>query len=63
MIKIKIKNPIIACRAGEWCNNQLGENGWELDVVGMFSSNPEYNFRIPNEKDAVLFGLTWAEYA
>ena len=63
MIKIRIKDPIVACDAGAWCNKQFGEGVWQLDIIGMFAPKPEYDFGLPNEKDAVLFALKWAVYA
>lgn len=63
MIKIRIKDPIVAIEAGVWCNKQIGNGVWQLDIIGLFAPNPEYEFGLPNEKDAVLFSLKWAGYA
>ena len=58
-----VKDPIIACDIGEWCNKQLGTGAYRLDVTGLFTSNVSYCFDVFEEKDAVMFSLKWAEFA
>lgn len=59
---ITINNPEVASEAGEWCNNQFGEKGWDLWTQDMFSKYPKYKFEFFKEQDLVLFSLRWSEY-
>ena len=61
-MKITITNPEIASLAGEWCNEQFGNDGWDLWPQQLFSGNPKYKFEFFNEKDLLLFSLRWSEY-
>lgn len=62
-MKIKISDPSIASQAGDWCNEQFGNFGWDLSHHNILTGNPGYVFIIPDEKNATLFMLKWGEYA
>ncbi len=62
MMKITIKNPEIAVEAGEWCNEQFGNENWDLWCEDLFNG-PRYTFEFFNKQDLVLFSLRWSEYA
>jgi len=63
MIKITLTNPLIATEAGEWCNKQFGENGWDLWSQDLLSGFPKYKFEFFTEQDATMFSLRWAEHS
>lgn len=62
MIKFAVTDPIAASEMGEWCNQQFGEEGWDLWTQDLFSKSPTYKFEIFTERDALMFSLKWAEY-
>jgi hypothetical protein len=63
MTVFKITDPIAAGEIGTWCNEHLKESDWGLDVQGLFSNQVAYKFKLFNQKDAVVFGLKWADFA
>lgn len=62
MIKITIGDPLIAIEAGEWCNEQFGDD-WKLYGQNLFSSNPKYEFGFEDSQNATMFSLRWAEHS
>jgi hypothetical protein len=62
MNKFTITDPIKAIEAGEWCNENLGQDGWDLWAPNVLSNNPKYEFRIHDDKQSTLFSLVWSEY-
>ena len=61
MIRVTLKDPLIALEAGEWCNEQFGNN-WKLHGQNLFSGDPHYAFEFPDTQKATLFGLRWLEH-
>lgn len=61
-MKITIQNPEIASLAGEWCNEQFGNDGWDLWAQDLLSGYPKYKFEFFKEQDLILFSLRWSEY-
>ena len=61
--KFKIKDALAACDIGTWCNDKFRPNGWELNTTNLFSNNLQYEFAIKDRHNALLFAITWAEYA
>lgn len=61
-MKITITDPEVAFLAGEWCNEQFGEDGWDLWGLDLITPDPEYKFEFFREQDMVLFALRWSEY-
>lgn len=57
---IKIEGADRAMSAGEWCNQEFGTGGWDLNLDHILSGNSEYTFMFTEPKNAVLFALRWS---
>lgn len=60
MNSITINGADKAIKAGGWCKQQFGTNGWEIDFKSMLGKNPSYTFKFNDSSDATLFALKWA---
>jgi hypothetical protein len=63
MIKITIKDPLVAIEAGEWCNENLGSSNWHMFPQNLMTNNPKYDFGFSDEQAATMFALRWAQHA
>jgi hypothetical protein len=59
MTKVRIKGATAGYEAGEWCQNNLEFDNWDMWMNNSWS---DYTFEFANEKDALLFSLRWAEF-
>lgn len=63
MIKIRLKDPLIAVQAGEWCDTTLGAHNWELWGHDLLSGQAQYEFGFKDQQYATMFSLRWAEHS
>jgi hypothetical protein len=60
MNNITINGVDRAMSAGEWCNEEFGTSGWDLNFDHILHGKPEYEFIFTEPKHAMLFALKWA---
>jgi hypothetical protein len=58
-----ITDPIKAIEIGEWCNDNLGSDNWDMKTYNLMSNTPKYEFCIFDNKQSTHFSLVWSEYA